>query len=90
MIPQNQRTNFERTSYLLHEARVLLTALELADDNAPARDNVDQYAQAVPALIRMLETKLNEIEKGHSFEWVGLGGNANDLTDDEIKQARGE
>lgn len=90
MIPKNQRDNFERTSYLLHEARVLLNALELADDNAPARENVDRNAQAVPALIRMLETKLNEIEKGHLIEWVGLGGNANDLTEDEIKQARGE
>lgn len=90
MIPQNQRDNFERTSDLLHEARVLLTALELADDNAPDRKNLDQYAQAVPALIRMLELKLIEAEKGHSLEWVGIGGKSNDLTDDEIKTARGE
>ncbi|SEP62092.1 hypothetical protein [Thalassovita taeanensis] len=90
MIPQNQRNNFERTSDLLHETRVLLTALELADDNAPDRNNLDQYAQAVPALIRMLELKLIEVEKGHFLEWIGIGGNSNDLTDDEIKLARGE
>ena len=90
MIPQNQRDNFENTSHLMHELRVLLTALELADDAAPARDNIDQNAQAVPALIRMLQTKMAEIEKSHSIEWVGLGGNSGDLTDDEAKRARGE
>ena len=90
MIPRNQRDNYERTSQLLHEARVLLTSLELADDNAPDRNNLNEYAQAVPALIRMLEIKLGEIDKSHSFEWVGLGGNSNGLTDEEIKTARGE
>jgi len=90
MIPRNQRDNYERTSELLHEASVLLTALELADDNAPERENLDRCAQAVPALIRMLETKLSEIEKSHSIEWVGLGGNSNGLTDEEINTARGE
>ncbi len=90
MIPRNQRDNYERTSELLHEARVLLTALELADENAPNRNNLDQYAQAVPALIRMLEIKLEQIDKSHSIEWVGLGGNSEYLTAEEIKTARGE
>lgn len=90
MIPRNQRDNYERTSELLHEARVMLTALELADDNAPERESLDQYAQAVPALIRMLEIKLDQIDKSHSIEWVGLGGNSNGLTDEEINTARGE
>ena len=90
MIPRNQSDNFERTSDLLYEARVLLTALELADDTDPDRVYSNRYAKAVPALIRMLETKLAEIEKGHSMEWVGLGGSAHNLTDEEIKQARGE
>ena len=90
MIPQNQRDNFENTSDLLHELRVLLTVLELADDAAPARGNIDQNAQAVPALIRMLQVKLGEVEKCHSLEWIGLGGDSEKLTDDEIKLARGE
>lgn len=90
MIPRNQRDNYERTSELLHDARVLLTVLELADDNAPDRDHLDQCSQAVPTLIRMLERKLSEIEKSHSIEWVGLGGNTHRLTDEEIKAARGE
>lgn len=89
MIPRNQRDNYERTSELLHEARVLLTALELAESNAPNRNNLDQYAQAVPGLIVMLESKMDQIEKSHSIEWVGLGGNSYDLTDGEIKTARG-
>jgi hypothetical protein len=89
MIPQNQKFNFEYTSHLLREARSLLTGLELAEENAPPRDKLDQCAQAVPKLIQMLEIKLIEIEKNRSIEWVGMDSKSIGLTDHEIKQARG-
>lgn len=87
MIPEHQRRNHEHTDDLLHDARVLLTALESADDEAPARNNLDRYAQAVPALIRMVRDKLEEIEKARAAEWVGIGGVSESLTKDEAAAA---
>jgi hypothetical protein len=88
MINQNQRYNFVHTSNLLHEARALLTAIELAEENVMPRDKLDQCAQAIPKLIQMLEIKLIEIEKNRSIEWVGMDSKSIGLTDHEIKQAR--
>lgn len=86
----HQRRNYERTDELLSEMRVLLTVLSLADDAAPPRERMDENAQAVPSLIVMLEKKIEEIWQSRAWEWVGLGGLSDRLTDDEVREAAGE
>lgn len=85
-----QRTNFERTSALLNEARALLTALYHLELAAPLRERLDANAQAVPELIMMLEDKFEEIAKARDWEWTGLGGVTGNLSDDEVREAAGE
>ena len=38
----------------------------------------------------MIEKKINEISKARDWEWVGLGGVSERLTDDEVREAAGE
>lgn len=73
-VQSQHRENHERTDELLNMIRVLLTALEAANDAAPPRQYVDQYAQAVPGLIHLLLEKMDQVDFARSQEWVGLGG----------------
>lgn len=73
-VQEHHRENHERTDELLNMIRVLLTALEAANDAAPPREFIDQYANAVPGLIQLLLEKMDQVDFARSQEWVGLGG----------------
>lgn len=83
-VQQHHRENYERTDDVIGSVRVLLTALEAADDAAPPRERMDQFAQAVPGLIRLIADKLEELDVARSQEWAGLGGRTERLTAEQL------
>tara|TARA_R110002124_G_scaffold11597_18_gene55385 strand:- start:47963 stop:48232 length:270 start_codon:yes stop_codon:yes gene_type:complete len=88
MIPVHQRRNYEKTDDLLNDLNCILVALDALSDVIPSQEATPE-TNAVAAMLRMAREKVEEIENARSFEWVGLGGASDKLTDAEIAEASG-
>lgn len=89
-IPHHVFENHEKTSYLIHQARCLITASLWLQFNVQAKEKGSLEAAAAEALLNMAGEKLAEVAKAHDAEWVGIGGEAGGLTPEEIAAARGK
>lgn len=88
-VPEHLRENHERTDDALNAVYGLATCLDTLSMNAsPKEDSREDLAQIT--IINLMLEKLSELERLRSFEWVGIGGNTDNLTADEIALARGE
>ena len=85
MVPDLQRTNYERTAGCLDDLRALMFA---SDELARLPTEYERQKYAATLMTLALE-KLDEVERAHAMEWVGLGGKYPTLTDDEMAQAKG-
>jgi len=90
MIAKHHRENHERSSEIANQIKRLINAAYTVGANLNTTPDQLADADTLFSLLTIADEKLVQLEKYHTIEWVGLGGNANDLTDDEIKQARGE
>lgn len=90
MIAQHHRKNHERASDLTNQIKRLINAIHTVADAITTTPEQLVQADTVFALLMIAEEKLAQLEKSQSMEWVGLGGNSDELTEDEIKTARGE
>ncbi|RXV64853.1 hypothetical protein C6W92_06015 [Roseovarius sp. A46] len=87
-VPTHVRENHEKTAHLLFQARATLNAVErIAED---VSSNSTPSSESLHVLIDLLRDKLNQADRAHELEWVGVGGICPDMTPEDIARARGE
>lgn len=87
-IPEHIRENHENTSEILHKARSLMLALSYMADARSVPNTPEN--ESLHVLIATVQGMLAEADKAHTVEWVGFGGNSEQLTPEETAAARGE
>ena len=85
MIPRNQSLNHERTEDRLFKLQALMVAaheLRELPETYPERKHAE-------TLGLMALDMIEQVLRAHLMEWVGLGGNTEELTEAEIAEAKG-
>lgn len=90
MIPNHQRVNHERSDYLIHVIKHLQAATYEMVGNLEIVPEHRSLMDTVLAMLEFADEKISALEHARQLEWVGLGGKNESLSEDDLKNARGE
>lgn len=86
-VQPHHRKNYERTDEALNEIRALITAYTYIWEQSPTMHADDPLLEAKAHLRNLIADRAEDLCRLHSMEWVGLGGVAFGLTEDEVAEA---